>query len=214
MRITAAQIERTYRPTARAMAQAPPGRRAPWLADLLAAEQADEDLAHEARHWRRHRGAKHRTAKHRAARRRSTRLRNQPKGTTVHPRRPGLDLAHLRAFVHVADTGSITRAAPALGYSQPGLSQRLQTLERALGARLLARGPDGVRPTPAGETALTHARTILNTADQLRQEMTRHRTEPDDDRTETDDRTEADRTEPDRTEPDRTEPDDRDDPGS
>ncbi len=97
-------------------------------------------------------------------------------------RRPGLDLTHLRAFVQVADSGSITRAAPALGYSQPGLSQRVQSLERALGARLLTRGPDGVHPTPAGATALTYARTILDTADQLCQEVRRHRIEPDDDR--------------------------------
>jgi LysR family transcriptional regulator, nitrogen assimilation regulatory protein len=100
----------------------------------------------------------------------------------VQPRRPGLDLAHLRAFVHVTDIGSITSAAPALGYSQPGLSQRIRNLERALGTRLLVRGPDGVHPTPAGETALTYARTILTTTDQLRQEMTRHQNEPDSDR--------------------------------
>ncbi len=96
-------------------------------------------------------------------------------------RRPGLDLAHLRAFVHVTDTGSITRAAPSLGYSQPGLSQRLQNLERALGARLLTRGPDGVHPTPAGEVALTYARTILDTADRLRRAVAHHQTEPDQD---------------------------------
>jgi molybdenum-dependent DNA-binding transcriptional regulator ModE len=181
MRITAAQIERAYRPQARAMARGP-GRGEPWLAAYLAAEQAHEDRAYEISYWRRHRAAKHRDIKRRTARRRKVPPQSRPRGTTVLNRRPGLDLAHLRAFVHVAETGSITRAAPALGYTQPGLSQRIQALERALGARLLVRGPDGVHPTPAGHAALPHARTILATANQLRHEMARHQTEPDDDR--------------------------------
>jgi LysR family transcriptional regulator, nitrogen assimilation regulatory protein len=98
-------------------------------------------------------------------------------------KRPNLDVAHLRAFVQVTDIGSITKAAAALGYSQPGLSQRIQNLERTLGTRLLTRGPEGVHPTPAGVTALHHARTILTAADELRQDMRRHQNEQDDDRT-------------------------------
>jgi hypothetical protein len=46
MRITAAQIERTYRPQAQGVARGPGGR-ASWFTEFLAAEQAHEDQAHE-----------------------------------------------------------------------------------------------------------------------------------------------------------------------
>jgi DNA-binding transcriptional LysR family regulator len=85
-------------------------------------------------------------------------------------RRNGLNLALVQAFVHTTDTGSISRAAPGLGYSQPGLSQRLQTLERLIGTPLLVRGLNGVQPTSAGHAALPHARTLLAVADTLRHE--------------------------------------------
>ncbi len=82
-----------------------------------------------------------------------------------------LDLALVRAFVHTTDTGSITAAAPDLGYTQPGLSQRIQTLERILGHRLLVRTAEGVHPTPAGRTALPHARTLLTIAETLHHDL-------------------------------------------
>jgi DNA-binding transcriptional LysR family regulator len=50
----------------------------------------------------------------------------------------------LRAFVAVQDVGSISRAAPKLGYSQPGLSQLVQSLERIVGHLLFVRGAKGV----------------------------------------------------------------------
>jgi molybdenum-dependent DNA-binding transcriptional regulator ModE len=94
--------------------------------------------------------------------RENTQMINRPKT---------LDLALVRAFVHTTDTGSITAAAPGLGYTQPGLSQRIQALERILGHRLLVRGPNGVHPTPAGRTALLHARTLLATAETLHHDL-------------------------------------------
>jgi DNA-binding transcriptional LysR family regulator len=89
-----------------------------------------------------------------------------------------LDLAMVRAFVHTCDVGSITRAAPELGYSQPGLSQRLQALERVLGGRLLVREPGGVHPTPAGAAALPHARDLLATAETMRRAASRAHPRP------------------------------------
>jgi DNA-binding transcriptional LysR family regulator len=89
-----------------------------------------------------------------------------------------LDLGLIRAFVHVCDFGSITGAAPELGYSQPGLSQRIQTLERILGKRLLIRGPQGVRPTTAGNAVLPYARMLLAIADTMRDDLNRLDTEP------------------------------------
>jgi DNA-binding transcriptional LysR family regulator len=40
-----------------------------------------------------------------------------------------------------------------------------------LGHRLLTRTPNGVHPTPAGTIALSHARTLLATAETLRHEL-------------------------------------------
>jgi DNA-binding transcriptional LysR family regulator len=84
-----------------------------------------------------------------------------------------VDVALLRAFVHVSEIGSISEAAPALGYSQPGLSQRIQVLERRLGCRLFERGPHGVALTPQGEAVLPYARIMMTVADALTAECRR-----------------------------------------
>lgn len=84
-----------------------------------------------------------------------------------------MDVSLLRAFVGVSDAGSISGAATALGYSQPGLSQRIQALERGLGCRLFVRGPQGVRLTPQGAVVLPYARVILGVADTLVDEVRR-----------------------------------------
>ncbi|GAA4349062.1 LysR family transcriptional regulator [Angustibacter luteus] len=84
-----------------------------------------------------------------------------------------MDVALLHAFVQVSEIGSISEAAPALGYSQPGLSQRIQTLERRLGCRLFERGPLGVRLTDRGEAVLPYARIMIGVADALRAEARR-----------------------------------------
>lgn len=64
-----------------------------------------------------------------------------------------LNLRHLRALSTVAARGSLSRAAAAVGLSQPALTQGLRKLERQLDVALFDRRPDGVTPTPAG-TAL------------------------------------------------------------
>ncbi|MEU3616320.1 LysR family transcriptional regulator [Streptomyces sp. NPDC006872] len=75
----------------------------------------------------------------------------------------GLDLetSLLRAFVTCARSGSISRAAAALGHSQPALSQQLRKLERSIGDPLLHRSAAGVSLTRAGETLLPYAERIL-----------------------------------------------------
>ena len=72
-----------------------------------------------------------------------------------------ISLRQLEYFVTVVDEGSFTRAAEALHVSQPGLSHQIQALERELGGPLLERLPRKVRLTPAGRTALPHARASL-----------------------------------------------------
>ncbi len=73
-----------------------------------------------------------------------------------------MELRHLRYFVAVAETGSLTEAAEnRLHTSQPSLSRQLRDLEFEVGAQLLLRGPRGVTLTPAGRVFLDHARLAL-----------------------------------------------------
>lgn len=62
-----------------------------------------------------------------------------------------LNLRHLRALSSVAAHGSLSRAAEAVGLSQPALTQGLAKLEHRLEVALFERRSDGVTPTLAGE---------------------------------------------------------------
>jgi DNA-binding transcriptional LysR family regulator len=73
-----------------------------------------------------------------------------------------LETALLRSFVTAVRAGSISRAATALGHTQPALSQQLRKLESAVGRPLLYRSPSGVSPTRAGEELLPYAERILS----------------------------------------------------
>lgn len=73
-----------------------------------------------------------------------------------------LETALLRSFVTVVRAGSISRAATALGRTQPGLSQQVRKLESAVGRPLLHRSPSGVSLTRAGEELLPYAERILS----------------------------------------------------
>lgn len=68
----------------------------------------------------------------------------------------------LRSFVTAVRAGSISRAATALGQTQPALSQQLRKLEKVVGRPLLHRSPAGVAPTRAGEELLPYAERILS----------------------------------------------------
>jgi DNA-binding transcriptional LysR family regulator len=72
-------------------------------------------------------------------------------------------LAQLTAFIEVARTRSVSRAADALFVTQPALTARIQRLEGDLGARLFVRTPRGMRLTEAGEAFLPYAVRALET---------------------------------------------------
>jgi LysR family transcriptional activator of glutamate synthase operon len=76
-----------------------------------------------------------------------------------------MDVDRLRAFVAVARARRFTRAATALGVSQPSLSRRVQQLEEDVGAKLVVRTPSGVVLTNAGERFLPHAERALASVD-------------------------------------------------
>lgn len=63
---------------------------------------------------------------------------------------PAPSLDHLRTFVTVFRTGSLTRAAQLLGLSQATVSAHVQTLEAELGFAVFERGRTGVSPTAKG----------------------------------------------------------------
>jgi molybdate transport repressor ModE-like protein len=76
-----------------------------------------------------------------------------------------LDLQSVRIVRAIAETGSITGAARALGYSQPAISQHLQRTEARLGLALVARVGRSVRLTEAGTVLARHALTITSAFD-------------------------------------------------
>jgi DNA-binding transcriptional LysR family regulator len=85
-----------------------------------------------------------------------------------------MELREMRAFVAVAEAGSLSKAARQLHVSQPALSQTITTLERRLGVKLLVRASTGVQATEAGMTLLTEARAVLARHDQALATMARH----------------------------------------
>lgn len=78
---------------------------------------------------------------------------------------PELDAQTLRIVGAIAEHGSITAAAEALGYSQPAVSQHLRRAEQRLGLPLAERVGRSVRLTEAGEVLARHARTITRAFD-------------------------------------------------
>jgi DNA-binding transcriptional LysR family regulator len=76
-------------------------------------------------------------------------LMNIKKGAAATGREP--DWALLRAFLAVAETGSLSRAAEQLGASQPTLSRQMSALEAQVGQVLFERTRRGVRLSAAGE---------------------------------------------------------------
>ena len=72
-----------------------------------------------------------------------------------------LNLAHLRAFKLVADTGSATRAAAELFRAQSAVTRSVQELESALEEPLFERKPSGMLPTPTGRAVLKRCERIF-----------------------------------------------------
>lgn len=77
-----------------------------------------------------------------------------------------MELRHLRYFIAVAETGSLTEAAEKrLHTSQPSLSRQIRDLEDQVGVELLNRNARGVELTDAGKAFIEHARLALAQVD-------------------------------------------------
>src|SRR5437660_1225193 len=81
------------------------------------------------------------------------------------------DLTDLSLFRHVVEAGSITHGAERAHLALAAASTRIRNMEQALGAPLLVRARHGITPTQAGRTLLTHARTMLEQAERLREDL-------------------------------------------
>ena len=82
------------------------------------------------------------------------------------------DVALLRAFVAVAETGSMTQAAGHLHVTQGAVSQRIKRLEDFLQKQLFERGGKGLEPTLDGERLLAPAQRLIALNDDVFSMMT------------------------------------------
>jgi DNA-binding transcriptional LysR family regulator len=82
-----------------------------------------------------------------------------------------VSLVALRVFREVAERGTLTAAAAALGYTQSAVSRQIASLERAARTSVLERRPDGVRLTAAGNVVLRHAIAVLDQIDAAGREL-------------------------------------------
>ena len=89
-----------------------------------------------------------------------------------------LSLQVIEAFVEVAQRGSVTEAARALGRSQPAVSHRIKQLEEQLGVALFERQGRGLRLTPRGSLLLREAEGVLARLRTLPDVLLRDEVEP------------------------------------
>ena len=82
-----------------------------------------------------------------------------------------IDLTSLQLFVAVCELGSIGRAAEREYIAASAVSKRLSDLEATLGTQLLYRHARGVRLTPAGESLLHHARSMMFSLEKMQAEL-------------------------------------------
>lgn len=82
-----------------------------------------------------------------------------------------IKLHQLKYFLHVAEEGSISKAAGLLNVAQPAVSQNIASLEHHFQSRLFTRSSRGVTPTREGKVLLEYARTILLQVDRATSEI-------------------------------------------
>lgn len=88
------------------------------------------------------------------------------------------DLVRLRAFVTVAEAGSITLAAQRLGVAQPALSASIKRLEQDLGVQLFERLPRGMTLSRYGRAMLPQVYDVFGRLDAMRATLGEIATEP------------------------------------
>jgi molybdate transport repressor ModE-like protein len=82
-----------------------------------------------------------------------------------------LDPSRLRLLVEVRRQGSISAAADVCRMGQPSATKHLQTLEAAIGDKLVERHGRASRLTEAGEVVASHAQRVLDTLDGMHEDL-------------------------------------------
>ncbi|WP_176085644.1 LysR family transcriptional regulator [Martelella sp. HB161492] len=72
-----------------------------------------------------------------------------------------MDIRNYTAFVAVAETMNVTRAAETLNITQPALSRQIKALEASLGVALTAKSGRNIRLTPEGEALYSRINEVL-----------------------------------------------------
>ncbi|MBI2728620.1 MAG: LysR family transcriptional regulator [Polaromonas sp.] len=85
-----------------------------------------------------------------------------------------IDLTSLQLFVAVCELGSIGKAAEREFIAASAVSKRLSDLEATLDTPLLYRHTRGVGLTPAGESLLHHARSVLFSLEKMQGELSEY----------------------------------------
>ena len=85
-----------------------------------------------------------------------------------------IDLTSLQLFVAVCELGSIGKAAEREFIAASAVSKRLSDLELTLDTPLLYRHTRGVDLTPAGESLLHHARSVLFSLEKMQGELSEY----------------------------------------
>ncbi|WP_028311850.1 LysR family transcriptional regulator [Derxia gummosa] len=79
-----------------------------------------------------------------------------------------LKIEDIASFVATVRHASLSRAAEALGLTQPAVTRRIQSLEEALGVQLLDRETKPLKPTVMGWRAYEQCQSLLAEVDSLR----------------------------------------------
>lgn len=82
-----------------------------------------------------------------------------------------METKKLEALVTAVRTGSFTKAAEVLGYTQSGLTHMMNSLEKDIGFALLVRSRNGIRLTAAGERVFPMIEDFLRSGDALEREI-------------------------------------------
>lgn len=79
-----------------------------------------------------------------------------------------MEIGQLRTLIHVAELGSLSKAADRLGIAQPALSRQVRLLEQELGTALFERHGRGMVLTDPGREVLARAGRIMAELDDIR----------------------------------------------
>lgn len=80
-----------------------------------------------------------------------------------------MSLVKYTAFIKVVELGSVTAAAKEMGYSQPGISHMLNSLELELGFPLMIRSKDSIKLTKEGEAIIECCKQVIHCENNLQE---------------------------------------------